>query len=179
MDNKLIAVYDHLSRVMFDEDRHREYSPLSCMNDDNIAARDRSEGANPCIYAINASQKLNSDIALNFRRMLSENMIDILIPMQKAQDEILNKNKDYLSAPDADTQIFFERPFLETQAMISECCALTYEKKESTGNIVVKELGNNRKDHYSSASYLCYFANELSRDMLNSSEEYEFFVFIN
>ena len=149
------------------------------MNDDNIAARNRSEGANPCIYAINASQKLNSDIALNFRRMLSENMIDILIPMQKAQDEILNKNKDYLSAPDADTQIFFERPFLETQAMISECCALTYEKKESTGNIVVKELGNNRKDHYSSASYLCYFANELSRDMLNSSEEYEFCVFIN
>ena len=97
MDNKLIAVYDHLSRVMFDEDRHKEYSPLSCMNDDNIAARNRSEGANPCIYAINASQKLNSDIALNFRRMLSENMIDILIPMQKAQDEILNKNKDYLS----------------------------------------------------------------------------------
>lgn len=177
--NAGIAIYDHLSKIMYDQERQREYSALSCMNDESIAARNRTDGTNPCIYAVNASQKLNSDIALTFRRMLTEGMIDFLIPMQKAQEEVLNKNKEYLSTPDADVQVFFERPFLETQALISESCALTYEKKEGTGVIVVKEQGKNQKDRYTSASYLVYFANELSRDLLNIREDYEYEVFIN
>lgn len=59
-----------LAKVMYDDERDKEYSPLSCMNDDNIASRIKIEGATPCIFAINASQKLNSDIAMNFRRVL-------------------------------------------------------------------------------------------------------------
>ena len=168
-----------LAKVMYDDERDKEYSPLSCMNDDNIASRSKIEGATPCIFAINASQKLNSDIAMNFRRVLDEKRIDLLIPFQEALEEVLPNYKEYISAPDADTQIFYERPFLETQALISETTSLIYEKKAQTGAIVISEQGNNRKDRYTSVSYGSYFASLLEQDLISTNEEYEFTTFIN
>lgn len=177
--NSGIAVVDLLARVLYDDKRGKEYSPISCMNIDSIAARNKRDDTDACVYVINANQKLNSDIAINFRRMLAEKQIELLVPFQEAEVSILNNYKEYLSAPDADTQFFYERPFLETQALIAECCALVYEKKEQTGAIVVHEQGKNRKDRYSSASYLAYFVSQLQLDLTNQYELYEYGVYIN
>lgn len=179
MRNAGISIYDCLARVMYDDERGVEYSALSCMNDDKIAARIKSEGANPCVYCINASQNLNSDIAKDFRRVLSEERIDLLINFEQAKEEILPNIKEYISTPDADEQIFYETPFLETQALISETTSLVYEKKEQTGAIVIHEQGNNLKDRYTSVSYGSYFASQLEQDLISQSEEYEYDTFIN
>lgn len=177
--NAGIAIYDMLAKVMYDDDRDREYSPLSCMNDANLANRIKSEGANPCIYAINASQKLNSDIAQDFRRVLDEERIDLLVSFEQASEEILPNNAEYVNAPEADTQLFFESPFLETQALISETIGLVYDKNSQTGVVIVKERGNNRKDRYTSVSYGSYFAGLLEQDLLSNKEEYEYTVLVN
>lgn len=103
------------------------------MNSDDVANRVKSEGAEPKIFVISASQKLNSDIAIIFRRYLSDRMIDLLIPYEQAKEEILCKIKEYNSAETADEQIWYESPFLETQALISETANLQYEKKADTG----------------------------------------------
>lgn len=176
--NAGIAVYDCLARVMYDEERKVEYSPLKCMNDEAIADRIQSEGALECIYAINASQKLNSDIALDFLRVLEQEMINFLIPYESAQDEILSQNDNYLSTPDADVQFFYESPFLETQALITECIELSYEKKES-GIIVVKEGSTSHKDRYSSCSYASYVATLFEKDLFSVSDDYAYGVYIN
>lgn len=163
---------------MYDEERNVEYTPLSCMNDENIANRIKAEGAIPCIYAINATQKLNSDIALDFRRVLEQHLIEFLIPYEIAKEEILSQNKEYLAASDGETQIFFERPFLETQVLINECAELTYEKKD-TGVIVLRENPNAHKDHYSAASYSSNMATLLEKDLFSDLQEYEVKVFVN
>lgn len=179
MRNAGVTVFSALAKVMYDEERNIEYSPLTCMNDDAIANSIKSEGAIPCIYAINASQKLNSDIALDFRRVLEQKMIDFLVSYDIAQEEILSYNKEYQATPDAETQLFYEGPFLETQSLISECTQLTYEKKDQTGVIVVRESSTGHKDRYSSCSYASYLATMLESDMIANSEEYEFATFIN
>lgn len=176
----MIAVYDLLAKVMYDEDRGVEYPPLSCMNDDSIANRIKVEGAKPCIYVISATQKLNSDIAFDFRRVLDGKKIDFLVPFEEAYEEILPNIPEYINAPDASTQLFYEAPFLETQALISETTGLVYEKKEQTGAIVVKESGANaRKDRYSSCSYTSFVSSLLERDLISQNDEYEYGVFIN
>lgn len=176
--NAGISIYDNLARVMYDDERNIEYSPLSCMNSDDIANRIKSEGAKPCIYAINATQKMNSDIALDFRRVLEQRLIEFLIPYDIAKEEILSQNKDYLGAPDGETQIFYERPFLETQVLINECVELTYEKKD-TGVIVLRENSNAHKDHYSATSYSSIFATLLEKDLFSDLQQYEVGVFVN
>lgn len=149
------------------------------MNDDNIANRIRANGANPCIFVINASQKLNSDIAMSFRRGLIDKRIELLVNFEQAQETILPNIKEYVVSPDAYTQIFYESPFLETQALISETTGLVYEKNLQTGAIIIKEKGSNRKDRYTSCSYGNYFADLLEQDFLSGSGEYEYETFIN
>lgn len=168
-----------MARIMYDEERDVEYSPLSCMNDESVANRIKIDGANPCIYVINATQKLNSDIAMDFRRVLENKQIDLLINFEKASEEVLPEIKEYISSQYAETQFFYEAPFLETQELISETTSLVYERKAQTGAIVISEQGANRKDRYTSCSYGSYFASLLEKDLLSQNDEYEYSVFIN
>lgn len=168
-----------LARIMYDDERDIEYPPLQCMNDDSVANRIKIEGAKPCIFVINATQTLNSNIAMDFRRVLNDKQIDLLVGFETASEEVLPNIKDYISAADAATQIFFEAPFLETQAFINETTLLVYEKKEQTGVIVVKEQGTNRKDRYTSVSYGSWFASELEKDLISTNDDYDYTVLIN
>lgn len=177
--NSGVAIFDILARTLFDENRNVEYSALTCMNDEGLANRIKVEGAEPRIYAINASQKLNSDIALNFRRRLAENKIDFLVTFETAKEEILPNIKEYSEAEEIDESFMYERPFLETQALFAETTDLIYEKKPDTGVIVIREQGNNRKDRYTSCSYGAYLCSLLERDLLTKNDDYEVSVFIN
>lgn len=179
MRNGGVIVYDLLARIMYDEERDVEYAPLSCMNDESVANRIKIDGAIPCIFVINATQKLNSDIATDFRRILDNKQIDLLINFDKASEEVLPNIKEYVNSPYAETQFFYEVPFLETQELISETTSLVYERKAQTGAIVISEQGSNRKDRYTSCSYGSYFASLLEKDLLSQNEEYEYTVFIN
>lgn len=168
-----------LEKILYDEERGIEYSPLSCMNNEDYAKVCIDPGAKKCIYAINATQTLNSDIAISFRKNLVENKIDFLVNFNTAKEEILQNNKEYIEEVDVEKQVEFERPFLETQAMISECAELKYEKMPQTGVVKIQEKGKNRKDRYTSCSYGSYFIDQLELDMLGSSSDYDYSVLIN
>lgn len=168
-----------LEKILYDEERGIEYSPLCCMNNEDYAKVCIDPGAKKCIYAINATQTLNSDIAISFRKNLVENKIDFLVNFNTAKEEILQNNKEYIEEVDVEKQVEFERPFLETQAMISECAELKYEKMPQTGIIKIQEKGKNRKDRYTSCSYGSYFIDQLELDMLGSSSDYDYSVLIN
>lgn len=177
--NAGISVYDLLAKVMYDEERDHEYQPWKCINDENVANRIKASGAIENTFVISASSKLNSDIAMEFRLALVENKIDFLINFNDAKDEILCKIPEYSQSIDLDTEIFFEKPFLETQELITESVELTYERKEQTGLIVINEQGNNRKDRYTSVSYGNHFASLLEQDLLSDNSDYDYCTFIN
>lgn len=169
-----------LQKVLYDEQRGIEYSPLCCMNNDEYAKVCVDPNAPKCIYAINATQSLNSDIAISFRKNLVENKIDFLVNFNTAKEEILQNNKEYMNEIDGERQAEFESPFLETQAMISECAELQYEKMPQTGIIKIQEKGKNRKDRYTSCSYGSYFIDKLELDMLGTlGSEYEYTCLVN
>lgn len=175
----MLQVLYALQKILYDTERGVEYEPLKCMNNDDYAKVCSDPNAKPCIYAINATQTLNSDIAIAFRKNLIENKIDFLVNYNTAKETILPNNKEYLQAIDVDDQINFEKPFLETQAMIGECAELQYEKMPQTGIIKIQEKGKNRKDRYTSCSYGSYFIDQLELDETGSSSEYEYACLIN
>lgn len=171
--NAGISCFDRLAKVLYDEERQIEYSPLTCMNDDSVANRVKVPNANPCIFVITASQKQNSDIAVSLKTALQDNKIDLLIPYNKALEEHLPKIDEYNQAIELDDQLFFEKPYLETQEFIAETNGLLCEKKEQTGVLVISERGNNRKDRYTSVSYANYFADLLEQDLMSLDSQYE------
>ena len=121
------------------------------------------------IYAITASQKLNSTIANGFRESLSAGSFSFPVSLKVAQDEILPNYSGYLNGT-PEEQVEFEKPFIETQLMIAETAALVGEKKDQTGLTVIHEQGKNTKDRYSSVSYGDYFISLLERDLLSDEE---------
>lgn len=177
--NAGISIYDMLARVMWDASTQTEYPPWQCMNDENIAARIRSIGAARVIFCIQASQRLNSDIAILTRQEFANGRVDLLIRHDDALDNVLSKNKDYTSAIEVDTQLHYERPYLETQAFINEAIDLSYERMPDTGIIKISERGVNTKDRYTSVSYGLYFASLLERENGLGGGEYEAGAFCN
>lgn len=165
-----------LQKVLYDEERGVEYKPLKVMNNDEYAKVCQSENAKPCIFVINATQSLNSDIAISFRKNLNENRIEFLTNLNVARESILNKNQEYINSlkDDAVKQNYFEMPFLETQLMINECAELQYEKMPQTGIIKIYEHGNKRKDRYTSCSYGSYFIDKLELDLSHPEEQYDY-----
>ena len=174
-----IQVLYQLQKPIYDEERGIEYPPLMCMNNDDYAKVCTDVNAPQCIYAINASSALNSEIARSFRSRLTEGRIDFLVNFNTAKEEILSNNKDYTDMIDLDEQIEFERPFLETQAMVTECAELQYEKMPNTDAIKIYERGKNRKDRYTSVSYGSYFFDLLERDNMMEASDYEFMPLVD
>ena len=163
-----------LGKTLYDERRAQEYSPFKCMNNQTYADAIKTPNAKEVIYAINATQQLNSDMAYSFRRGLIEKKIDLLISYNEAKEELLKDNKDYMSALLGDQNLdtaYFEIPFIETQLLINECAELVYEKAQQTGIIKISEKGSNRKDRYSSCSMGNYFIDSLEVDLLGSSKK--------
>lgn len=169
--NAGLSIFDLLAKVMYDEDRDVEYRPLTCMNNDAIAARIQSPNAKPVIYVIEATLKLNNDIAFSFRETLERHKIDLLENLSNAKDGFLENIEDYLTTDDPEYQLWYERPFLETQLLINETTNLVYERAESTGLIRIHEQGRNRKDRYTSVSYGDYFISLLEKDLLSDEED--------
>lgn len=168
-----ISIYDTLARVLYDDERGVEYKPLKCMNDETVANRIVSPNAEPKIFVITASAKLNSEIAVNFKAMLLEHRVDLLVDKTNGIAEMSKYIPDY-DGLDADTQLFYERPYLETMLAVNEMINLVYEKMQATGLIRISEVGKNTKDRYTSISYGCYFVSQLARDLLNDTDEYDF-----
>ena len=174
-----ILIYDRLAKILYDEDRDKEYPAWSCMNDENISNRVKVAGAKPVVFAVTATPKLNSDIAASMRDVLLSQRIDLLISYNDAIDNRLNKIPEYVEAMDGETMAFYERPYLETQALISEMVALEYEIGKSTGVFHVFEVSSNTKDRYTSVSYGNYFASLLEQDLLSDNEEYRYTTLVN
>ena len=76
-------------------------------------------------------------------------------------------------------QLFYEKPYIETQEFINETNNLICERKDQTGIIVISEKGNNRKDRYTSVSYGNYFASLLEQDLLSDNSDYDYIPLFN
>lgn len=172
-----LQVLYSLGKTLYDEERGVEYAPLKCMNNDVYADAIKNKSAKECIFAINATQQLNSDIAYSFRRALVEKKIDLLINYNVAKNDLLANIKEYNTAyldGDTNTTYFYEKPFIETQLLISETSELVYEKAQQTGIIKISEVGANRKDRYTSASYGNYLIDKLEIDLFGKKKKMDF-----
>ena len=138
---------------------------------ENLANRIQNPNAQPVIYAIEASLKLNNDIAFSLRDILESQRIDFLESLSNAKEGFLSNIDEYLLTDEPGIQLWYERPFIESQMFANETSNLVYERAETTGLVRVHEQGNNRKDRYTSVSYGNYFISLLEQDLLSEEDE--------
>ncbi len=176
--NAGVSIFDSLAKVLYDEERNVEYTPWTCMNDDKLRSRIVIAGQEPVVYSVKAQLETNSKIAVCMRNTLENNMIELLVNNQEGLEELQKIVKGY-DMFDVDEQVFYERPFLETVALINEMIALDYTVMSQTGAIRIEEKAGARKDRYTSVSYGNYFIELLGNDLHSDDDEYEFLALYN
>lgn len=176
--NAGIAIFDALAKVLYDEERNVEYTPWTCMNDDRLKTRIVITGQEEVVFSVKAQLDTNSKIAVCMRNTLENGMIELMINNQEGIEEIQRIVPEYATA-DVDTQIYYERPFHETSALVNEMIGLEYTVMNQTGLIRIEEKAGARKDRYTSVSYGNYFVELLEKDLFSDSSEYEYLTLCN
>lgn len=152
-----LGVYDALVRDIVDPDTGEVYPVLSCCNDQEMAARCTTTGADKVIWSIKASPKLNSDCAVLLREGFRSGKIRLLMTEYDA-DVVMSEIKGYKSLSPSE-KVKLQMPYVHTTLLINELVKLQHE--ESGGRVRVYERSGMRKDRYSSLSYNYYVALQL------------------
>lgn len=172
------SIYDILAKVMYDMDRNVEYEPWTCMNDEKSRNRIVIAGQKEVVYSVKASLDMNSKIAQCMKDTLNSRMIELMVSNQEGVEELQRLVPEYSTA-DVNTQLFYERPFLETVALINEMIGLDYTVQNQTGLIKIEEKSGARKDRYTSVSYGNYFISLLETDLFSDNAGYEYVTLYN
>ena len=152
-----LGVYDALVRDIVDPDTGEVYPALSCCNDQEMAARCTTTGADKVIWSIKASPKLNSDCAVLLREGFRSGKIRLLMTEYDA-DVVMSEIKGYKSLSPSE-KVKLQMPYVHTTLLINELVKLQHE--EPGGRVRVYERSGMRKDRYSSLSYNYYVALQL------------------
>ncbi len=169
-----LGIYDNLVQDLRDDDRDIVYEALTCMNDEKMAERCKSIDAEPLIYSMKGSERINSECAVLLRDAFRRGKIKLLINEIDGR-RWTNSLKSFANLSE-DEQLLFELPFIQTSLMITEMVNLSSETN-SAGGIKVKEPSGMRKDRYSALSYGNYFANMLETNLRVENDDYAFHCF--
>lgn len=152
-----LGVYDALVRDMVDPDTGEVYPALSCCNNQEMADRCTTKGADKVIWAIKGSPMLNSECAVLLREGFRSSKIRLLITEYDGE-ALLSDIKGYNSLSPLE-KVTLQKPYVHTTLLIDELVKLQHE--ESGGRVRVYEKSGMRKDRYSSLSYNYYVALQL------------------
>lgn len=154
-----LGVFDSLVKDLIDKDTGILYEALSCINDNEMAARYKGNSLNPpkVIYSIKATASFNDQCAWNLRDCFTRGKTRLLITEQEFRRQAGNvKAYKDLSSED---KLNLELPYIQTTLLINELINLNYETNGT--NIKIKEQYDKRKDRYSALSYGNYIATQL------------------
>lgn len=159
-----LSIYDALAADIIDPETGEVYPPLSCCNNDDLAARCVDPAipeSRKVIWAINGNAKFNSDCAIMLREGFRSGYIRLLISEMDVETQF-NSIKGFQQLPVQD-RLDIMMPYINTTMLISELINLQHE--ESNGVIRITERSNARKDRYSSLSYNYWVALQLEKKM--------------
>jgi len=176
-------MYDMLGAITKDEERGKEYPPMTIMEHKSLDAAKREElferttglNALPMIYPISAGARDNANIAVAMKDVLQKRMFHLLIEESSAGDYLVRSpyRKEYMDPEDLAANSFFIAPYVQTSLFINECINL--EQGLASGLLKLTEPGGQRKDRYTAISYGNYFASILEQDLLMENENQDIF----
>ena len=171
-----LGVYDYLCKDQYDSETGETYRALTCVNDDDMAARCKTMDANRCVWSVKATSNFNNEICVMLRTGIQNGKIDFLISDQECEDVIAKAYKGYPKLSPSD-QAYIKMPYLQTTMAEYELIKLDHEVKN--GNIKVKEQSGMRKDRYSSIAYNYWCACQLELKLRPQSSTNDLLKYIS
>ena len=163
-----IGVYDFIIKDQYDPETGKVYKALTCINDEDMAARCKVKEANKAVWSVKASAAFNNEICVLLRTGIMNGKINLLIDETESNDKIEKTMKKFKTLPDIE-QALIKNPFVQTTLAIYELIKLEHEVKD--GKIKVHEQSGMRKDRYSSMAYNFWCATQLELGLKPKTED--------
>lgn len=151
-----IGVYDFIIKPQYDSEYGVTYNAMTCINDDNMAARCKIRNAEKVIWSIKATADFNNKAAILLRSAFQNGNINLLASEFEAE-EFVKKIRGYSKMTSRD-QLLLKLPYVQTSLMVNELINLEHEVKGT--NIRVFERSGMRKDRFSSLEYNYYIVQQ-------------------
>lgn len=153
--NNGLPLLDELGNYTYDEERDIKYPPYKCINNRDYEERCGYKEAIPCLYAINATDALNSEIHSTFKASLENHSTQFLVNELQGEDFLID-HMDYDKIKDENRKADLLMPYIQASLMQNEIIELEVSISPR-GYIKLSERSGNRKDRYSSVSYGIYY----------------------
>ena len=153
-----LGVYDFIIKDQYDPETGETYKALTCLNDDDMAARCQVKDANRNVWSVKANATFNNDICILLRNGLKNGKINMLVSEQEAENILKENIRGYAKLPLSD-QILLKRSYIQTTMTQYELIKLEHDY--NNGKIRVHEISGMRKDRYSSMAYNYWVACQL------------------
>lgn len=160
-------LYDSCSKIIYDQERDKEYDAWKCINREDM--KDRVFGvdakdAMPCIFGCKADVKFNHQIAVYLKGDFENERIELPEQLKKVKEDY-DESKELMPLSD------YLKPFIETDLLQTEL--LNMENVNQASTMIKLENPHGRKDRFSSLSYMNYYAHYLQQDLLKEEQSYD------
>lgn len=158
-----INILDELAKILYDEERDKEYVPIKCFNNSDLADRCKNPSAIPCVYGFIATADRNDEMHKLFKGALQDRKYKMLISQLTCKDEYLYGKKEYELAT-AEEKGRYERPYVYSDLTMNEMVNLTAEFVQGS-KIKLSEPSTGTKDKYITSAMANLFIQELEREL--------------
>ena len=154
---------DSMAKVLYDEERDVEYTPIKCFNIDNLASRCQNPDASPVMWGFMGNAELNNNMHIAMLDALTSNKYQMLISHISCKEEYLEDREEYNNA-NMEQKSILELPYLYSDLTLNEMINLS--KKFIQGDkIKLVEPPDGLKDKYVASAMGNYFIQDLESNL--------------
>lgn len=160
---------DSMAKILYDEERDKEYIPLKVFNNDELADRCKNPNALPIMWAFIGSAERNHIMHTTMRGSLTDGKYKMLISHMSCKEEYLLDKKEYdLASPDEKARM--ERPYILSDLTLNEMVNLNQEFVQGN-KIKLVEPNTGTKDKYVTSAMANLFIQELETKLTNRDDD--------
>lgn len=154
---------DSMAKVLYDEERDKEYVPIKVFNNEALAERCKNPNASPIMWAFIGGSDTNHSLHTTMLGSLKDGKYKMLISYMSCKEQYLLDKKEYNLA-NVEDKARFEVPYLYSDLTLNEMVNLSKEFIQG-GKIKLVEPKSGRKDKYITSAMGNLFIQELETNL--------------
>lgn len=154
---------DSMAKILYDEERDKEYEPIKCFNIEALGERCKNPSASPIMWGFIGGAQTNHDMHVAMLGALSDKKYKMLISSVTCKEEYLQDKKEYKNAT-LEQKTLYELPFIHSDLTLNEMVNLDKEYIQG-GKIKLVEPSNGLKDKYVTSAMANLFIQGLEMDL--------------
>lgn len=163
---------DSMAKILYDEERDKEYIPIKVFNNDSLADRCKNPNASPIMWAFIGGADTNHMMHTTMLGALKDKKYKMLISHMSCKEEYLMNKREYEIASQED-KARMETPYVLSDLTLNEMVNLNKEFIQG-GKIKLVEPNTGTKDKYVTSAMANLFIQELETKLTNKQVKSNF-----